>query len=233
MIIVLNNKCNLSKEEFIAYYERLKEINTTNKLVLCPSYLHLALANNSNIELGAQNVSTTDYGAYTGEICAKQLKSYNVKYTIVGHSERRINQSESSTDVNNKVKNLLNQNIIPVICIGEEQKATDDKNILMLLEKELRETIKDLTLEDQKQIIIAYEPIWAIGTGDVPSNEEIIKIITFIKQLLPETPVLYGGSVNENNINELKNINILDGFLLGGISLKPDKLAELLKQLSE
>ena len=185
----------------------------------------------SNIGLGAQNVSKTSCGAYTGEVSATQLKSMGVKYCIVGHSERRKYQHETDEEINQKVKLLLKEEIIPIICVGEEKEERETNRQNEVIAKELEEALKDLTIEEKKKVIIAYEPIWAIGTGLIPTNEEIEKIINLIKCHLPNTKVLYGGSANENNIEELRKISVIDGYLLGGISLKLEKLDIFLEKL--
>lgn len=231
MIIALNNKCNLTKEKFIIYQKELQKIKTEMTLVLCPTNVFIGEVNQSSIELGAQNVSCTECGAYTGEVSSSQLKSMGVKYCIIGHSERRKYQHEKDTEINQKVKLLLKQEITPIICVGEEktERETNKQNEVII--KELEEDLKDLTNEEKEKVIIAYEPIWAIGTGLIPTDNEIEEIIKLIKNYLPNTKVLYGGSANENNIEELRKITVIDGYLLGGLSLKPEKLDIFLKKL--
>ena len=232
MIIALNNKCNLGKEEFIDYTDKLDSLETNNTLIVCPTSLNIPMFNNYRIKLGSQNVSTNDYGAYTGEICAKQLKSYGVKYCIVGHSERRTYQKETNEEINEKLKRLLENDIIPILCIGEtldERKANKQEEVI---KKEITEGLANLNEEEKSKIIIAYEPIWSIGTGLIPNNQEITDIIKLIKKLLPNNKVLYGGSANEENISTLKEIKEIDGYLLGGLSLKIDKLKIFLEKLN-
>lgn len=233
MIVALNNKCNLTKEEFIPYQKELIEIKTSAKLIWCPSNIYLGMMNNSNLAIGAQNVNSKNSGAYTGEISAVQLKSLNVKYCIVGHSERREYQHESNEEINNKIKQLLKEDIIPILCVGEQKKDRDNHQEEQIITTEVLEAIKDLSEAEKNKIIIAYEPIWAIGTGLIPTTEEITKTIDVIKNLLPSNKVLYGGSANENNIEELKKVSNIDGYLLGGISLKPEKLKIFLKKLEK
>ena len=233
MIVALNNKCNLTKEEFIPYQKELEEIKKLAKLIWCASNIYLGMMNNSNLAIGAQNVNSKNSGAYTGEISAEQLKSLNVKYCIVGHSERREYQHESNEEINNKIKQLLKEDIIPILCVGEQKKDRDNHQEEQIITTEVLEAIKDLSEEEKNKIIIAYEPIWAIGTGLIPTTEEITKIIDVIKNLLPSNKVLYGGSANENNVEELKKVSNIDGYLLGGISLKPEKLKIFLKKLEK
>lgn len=231
MIIALNNKCNLTKEEFISYQNQLNEIECQDKLILCPTHLFIGMVKLENIDLGAQNVSSTDCGAYTGEISASQLKSCNVKYCIVGHSERRKYQQETDIEINQKIKKLLEQNITPILCIGETKEEREDGKEKEIILNELEEELKNLSEQDKTKVIIAYEPIWSIGTGIIPTEEQITEIFNIIKDKFPNNKVLYGGSANEENIDMLKQISTIDGYLLGGLSLKPDKLKIFIEKL--
>lgn len=227
MIVALNNKSNLGKEEFINYLNELNNIKTNSTLILCPTYLNIPLVN-IDILLGSQNVSKTDNGAFTGEISAIQLKEFNVKYSIVGHSERRGYQKETNEDIKEKIIKLQENNITPILCIGESKEERENGTYKEVLKEELS-ILNDI---DNSNIIIAYEPIWSIGTGIIPTNEEITEVFEFIKGILPNNKVLYGGSANNDNIDTLKTISLIDGYLLGGLSLKPDKLQIFLDKLN-
>lgn len=231
MIIALNNKCNLTKEEFLTYMTKLNEIQSKHTIILCPSFTNINLYSSNSIHLGAQNVSSYEEGAYTGEISAKQLKKLGVEYCIVGHSERRIYQKETNTDIKYKITHLLQENIRPILCIGESKEERESKMADKVLLQELESALSDLKKEDLNKIIIAYEPIWAIGTGFIPNNDEIEEMFSIIKQKYPDNPVLYGGSVNQNNIEELKKISSIDGYLLGGLSLKINELQTFVNRL--
>lgn len=225
MIIALNNKCNLSKTEFEHYLKELENINTINsKLILCPTSTYLALCNLKNIHLGSQNVSKNEIGAHTGEVAASQLASLNVKYCIVGHSERRQELKESSKDTNLKIKNLLAQNIIPILCVGETKDEKESGKTIAIIKEQLTTAIISLKENEIQNMIVAYEPIWSIGTGLIPTIEDISAVLSLIKEILPGVKTLYGGSANEENITYLKECSLIDGYLLGGLSLKPEKL---------
>lgn len=230
MIVILNNKSNLNKEEFLTYQEELRKINSSYEIVLCPTYLNLNLFNIENISLGSQNVSNDNEGAHTGEISAKSLKSLNVKYSIVGHSERRTNQKETDKDVNEKIKRLLENDMIPILCIGETKEERDNDQVEKVIQREITGAIEGISPSDLEKIIIAYEPIWSIGTGEIPKREDIIKANNFIREILPYNKVVYGGSANDNNIGDIKSEEI-DGYLLGGLSLKPLQLQTFIDKL--
>ena len=231
MIVALNNKSNLDKNEFIKYLEELSTIETNHKMVLCPTSINIPLFNLNNIELGAQNVSNNLAGPHTGEVNADQLKSYDVKYCLVGHSERREEQHITSQDTNKKIKLLLENHITPILCVGETKEQRIHNNYKAVVREEVLTAIKDLSEEDVKRIIIAYEPIYSIGTGIIPTNDEIVEVLDIIKKILPENKVLYGGSANEENIDTLKEIDEIDGFLLGGLSIKVHNLKLFLKKI--
>lgn len=226
MIIALNNKSNLNKNEFINYLKELEDINF-NKIILCPTHINIPLFNLENVELGSQNVSKYEVGAHTGEVSASILKSYGVKYSIVGHSERR-EDGESLIDTKEKIKRLLEQDITPILCVGETKDQRENGTYLDYILIELKEATKDLSIDQINKIIIAYEPIYSIGTGIIPTNEKIEEVITKIKEKY-QNKVLYGGSVNEENISTINTISTIDGYLLGGISLKTNNLKELIK----
>ena len=233
MIIALNNKCNLTKQDFLKYQEELSKISTNNKLILCPTFLNIGHYNLENVELGAQNVSSKEPGATTGEVAAIQLKEEEVKYCIVGHSERRNYQHETDEEINQKIIKLLDQNIIPILCVGETKEEREKHLEKSIIENELKIALQQLNQEQKEKIIIAYEPIWSIGTGIIPTNDKIKEMIKNIKELLPNNKVLYGGSANEENIVLLREIKEIDGYLLGGLSLKPEKLKIFIEKLEK
>jgi triosephosphate isomerase len=232
MIVALNNKCNLNKTDFNNYLSELSSIKTSHKIILCPSTINIPEFNLQSISLGAQNVSSNTQGAFTGEVSASQLKSYNVEYTIIGHSERREYQKETNEEINKKIKRLFQEDIIPILCVGETKEEREAEKVEKIISEEILTAIKDLTEEEKNRIIIAYEPIWSIGTGIIPTIAEIESVFSLIKNILPNNKILYGGSANEKNIDTLNKSKMIDGYLLGGLSLKPKELNIFLQKLN-
>ena len=231
MIIVLNNKSNLNKDQFENYQERLKTISTNHNIILCPSSCFLPLVKLDNIQLGSQDCSRENEGAHTGEIAASQLRSLNIKYCIVGHSERRIEKKETKQDILEKIKKLLENNITPIYCIGETIDQKNNNQTNKIIEESLKYIIENIDNNYLEKIIIAYEPIWAVGTGAIPKKNELENIIKRVKELCPKNIVLYGGSINETNIDIIKEIKQIDGYLIGGLSLKVDILKKIINKI--
>lgn len=233
MIVALNNKCNLNNKEFESYIDELTNINTEHKIILCPTYLHISLAEKKvaqKIDLGAQNVSCNIKGAHTGEVSAEQLKSFNVSYCIVGHSERRAEERETNEEIKEKIIRLFEQDITPILCIGETREERESNTYKNVISEELSVALDSLPSKQKERVIIAYEPIWSIGTGLIPTNEQIEEVNNFIKSKY-NNKVLYGGSANDKNIDELKKCSSIDGYLLGGLSLKPANLQDFVNKL--
>lgn len=231
MIVALNNKSNLTRDEFLKYQDELATIEAESTLILCASPLNIANFNLNNCYLGSQNVSKDLVGAHTGEVAASQLKSYDVKYCIVGHSERRADQKESNEEITEKIKRLYEQGITPILCVGETKEEREQAKVSAVIEEEINIATNNLTTEEKDELIVAYEPIWSIGTGLIPTTDQITEVFELIKDILPTTKVLYGGSANEKNIDELKQCELIDGYLLGGLSLKPESLKVFLEKL--
>lgn len=222
MVIILNNKSNLFMDEFIKYQSKLSTIQSNHTIVLCPSLPYLSKFYLKNIELGSQNVSSYYEGAYTGEVAASQLKDLGVKYCIVGHSERRKYQKETNQEINRKVNMLLDNDIIPILCVGENSNERQAGMTIIKVINEIKECLRDI--DNISKVIIAYEPIWAIGTGNIPSREQIDSVLKEIKEDYPENLLVYGGSLSNDNIEEINKSTYIDGYLLGGLSLKTDEL---------
>ena len=182
--------------------------------------------------LGAQNCHFEKEGAFTGESSIKLLKSFNCKYVILGHSERRLFTADSNSLVKKKIKIALSEKIKPIVCIGEPLESRKNKDYFKFLEKQLNECIPECN-----EIIVAYEPIWSIGTGLVPKFEEIFEIQNYIKSFLKKKKfvkkisVLYGGSVSSKNIVNIIEESQVDGALIGGASLVDKEILKIISIL--
>ena len=235
-LIVANHKMNLTLPEVLDYKHKIEEINTSKiKLVICPSYPYLVELNSNNYYLGSQNVGILDNGALTGEISAKQLSFLHVSYVIVGHSERRTILKENNSDIQKKIEHVLKTGMHVILCIGENQEEKDKRKNKKVLKENL-EILKNISANQLGKVIIAYEPIWAIGTGVIPTNDEIYEITEYIKNLIydkydVDIKVLYGGSVSPDNIVELEKIRNIDGYLIGGSSLNPKKMSDIINKV--
>ena len=184
----------------------------------------------SKIEVGAQNCHESDkFGPFTGQINSSMLKNVGAKYLIIGHSENR-QDGDDNKKINLKIKSALKAGLKVIFCIGETLKEKRNKKTNQILNKQIRIGLN--SVKNKSKIIIAYEPVWSIGTGIIPKPNELIKSISFIKSKLgKKSPkILYGGSVNSNNIDLIKNINIIDGFLIGGASQDPKKFIDIIKK---
>lgn len=224
--LICNFKNKLLKEDIIKYNNSLGDIETKIKLVLCPPSIYLSLFDKTGYDLGVQDISSFMDKTITGEIEASQVKSLGATYVIVGHSERRMYKHEINIDFINKINNALENKLNVIYCIGETLSDKENGSTYEVLEKQISEVLNNVEI---KNIMIAYEPVWAIGTGNVPSVKEIKENIEFINDLLYEKyeiklDILYGGSVNDENIKELCDIKGLSGFLVGGASLDVDKV---------
>jgi len=235
---------NLTKEIIEALSQLMNFENL--EIVICPSFTaiprvyDLVKDSSLSLSLGAQNVFWEERGAYTGEVSVLMLKELGVNYVIVGHSERREYLKESEEMIRKKIKVALNHNLIPIVCIGEtyeERKRGEKDNVII---KQMDYLLKDIDYKENKQIIVAYEPVWVIGSGQAVSPEEIENTSSVIRgklmNLFPKdfvekkVRIIYGGSVNSTNIKDFAMKNI-DGFLVGTASLKSEEFIEIIKIL--
>ncbi len=210
------------------------------EVVICPPFTSLAAAaaaiQGSSIKLGAQNMYWEDKGAFTGEISPGMLKEIGCSYVIVGHSERRQYFGETDETVNRKMKKAFSSGLLPIVCIGETLAEREGNATFKVLERQLREGIKDLAAAEAKQLVIAYEPVWAIGTGKTATPQQAEEAHAFIRktiagmygeQMAGEIRILYGGSVKPDNIKELMGQADIDGALVGGASLEADSFSKI------
>ena len=249
-IIIGNWKLNLDHLEAIQLLQKLNyslEVNIEDKIdiVIAPSHTSLRSlqtiidADNLKIKISSQDVSAYIEGAYTGEVSALQLSKLNITHSIIGHSERRIVFNETDETINLKVHNAVNNNLIPIVCFGESEEQRDTNAYLSYILNQVNIAVKGLRKDKVEEIIFAYEPIWAIGTGKVASVENAIEVISSVKQEISTKPFydeekirfIYGGSVSPTNASELLNTKIIDGVLVGGASLDVDKFVQIIKSV--
>lgn len=216
----------------------LDEINETpddREIVLCSPFTALGtLSKNlhgSRVRVGAQNVHWEEVGAYTGEISAPMLTEIGVRYVVVGHSERRQYFGETDETVNLRLKAAQAHGLVPILCVGETKQQRDAGETEAIIINQLE---KDLIDVDQERLVIAYEPIWAIGTGDTCDATEANRIIGLIRSKLnySDVPIQYGGSVKPDNIDEIMQQPEIDGALVGGASLTPQSFARIVNYVA-
>jgi len=207
-------------------------------IVVCPPYPALQEVCDeicdSNVALGAQDLFWEDEGAFTGEVSAPMLKSVGCTYVIIGHSERRQCFGETDETVNKKLFAALKHNLFPIVCVGETLGQREKGETFKVIEKQIKEGFNKLEIGNWKLVIIAYEPVWAIGTGKTATPEQAQEVHAFIRKLLPKevaqaVRILYGGSVKPENMKELMAQPDIDGGLVGGASLKVDSFVKIVK----
>ena len=239
-LIVSNWKMNLNLSDSKKLINKLIKSTFKKKPylknIICPQFLLIPSISNlikdSHLLLGAQNCHFERKGAFTGESSIELLKQFNCKYVILGHSERRLFSADSNLLVKKKIKIAMSEEIKPIVCIGEPLEFRKNKSYLKFLEKQLNECVPEC-----KEIIIAYEPIWSIGTGLVPDYEEIYEVQNYVKSFLKnkkfikKISVLYGGSVSSNNIAHIIKKSKVDGALIGGSSLDDKEILKIISIL--
>ena len=214
-------------------FSKSKEIKK-GRLIYCPPYTLISSFSkkfkNCQIGIGGQNCHESEsYGAYTGFVNSRMLRNIGAQFVIIGHSENR-KKGEDNNLINLKIKSALAANLKVIYCIGETLTEKRKKKTKSILSKQIKVGLKDL--KNISKIFIAYEPVWAIGTGVVPKSEDLLKTVKFIKSKFKDKSprVLYGGSVNSQNIKNLKEINNIDGFLIGGASQNAKKFIDIVKK---
>ncbi len=241
-VIAGNWKMNMLPNEAIAYIEEFEKLvkDTKNEVILCVPYTDLFYclnyAQDTNIKIGAQNMHWEENGAYTGEVSGKMLKAIGVEYVIIGHSERRQYFAETDETVNKKVKAAFANDLKPIVCVGETLEQRETEKTVEVITRQTKLALEGLSSEQVKNTIIAYEPIWAIGTGKTATSEDANNSIKEIrkevennygKEIADEIIIQYGGSVKSSNAKELFTTTDIDGGLVGGASLKPDEFSKI------
>lgn len=229
MILVLNLKMNFSKDSIIKYEEAIHD----KEVIVLPQYPYLLFFRRGKYSLGCQDVSKYSKGNYTGEVCAKGLKGLGVKYALIGHSERKEYFNETVNDFRMKIQNANDNGIIPIYCVNQTLEEYNNDPELKNIENQL-EGIPDYV----KYVIIAFEPTWMIGNLDEPLDiEHINNVLVRIKSYLMERninhSIIYGGGINEFNIEELKTLNCNDGFIISSSALDLEKLDKIYNNLEK
>lgn len=211
------------------------------EIIICPNYTILyqlsKVFENTELKLGSQNMYYEEKGAYTGEISPVFLKDAGVTHVIIGHSERRHVFGEDDESINKKIKTAIEYGLNPILCVGEVLLEREKGITLEVIKEQIEKGLLNLKEESLKNLIIAYEPVWAIGTGKTATKEDANEVIGYIRKLLKDsfsenlgskTRILYGGSVKPSNIKELMGMSEIDGVLVGGASLKADEFAKII-----
>ena len=247
-VIVANWKMNLDMQESIIYLHKLSEKITAHRsmeIILAPSTFTLQSLslqiNHRQFKLAAQNFYWRDHGAYTGEVAMSQLRGI-VQYALVGHSERRNIFNETDKDVRAKVAAALRNNIRPILCIGETSDERNYNETDIVLNDQLLGGLANVSSEELTEVIIAYEPVWAIGTGNIALPDDVEKAVKTIRDQIKqlygekaskEIQVLYGGSIQPSSAADYANISGVDGLLVGGASLSLDKFSQIVEKVYE
>lgn len=244
IIIAGNWKMNLSLDAAKKLAEGIRDglaaVKKDAKALVFPSDLHIPMVSETlqgvDVGIGIQNIYPSKLAAFTGESCVEQIKDFNLQYVLLGHSERRQFLAESNEFLNQKLKHTLEAGMKVVFCIGETLEQRESGATNSIIETQLKEGLKDISAEKMKDVILAYEPVWAIGTGKVATTEQAQEVHKYSRQLIGElygekisqnTSILYGGSVKPDNVKALISQEDIDGALVGGASQKPDTFLAL------
>lgn len=244
-LVAGNWKMNKTVGEAVELVTQLKQKLSdvrNREIVVCPPFTSLVVTKevlkNSNIKLGAQNMYFEKSGAFTGEVSPLMLKDVGVEYVIIGHSERRQYFGETDESVHKKMKVAFENSIIPIVCVGETLQQREKNEAFSVIEKQVKVGVAGLSAEQSKKLVIAYEPVWAIGTGKTATPQQAEEVHAFIRKLYTEiygkdaaesVRILYGGSVKPDNVSEIMRQPDIDGALVGGASLKADDFIKLVR----
>jgi triosephosphate isomerase len=245
-IVAGNWKMNNDLSEAVTLISEIKNgmanSNSSAGVIICPPYISLetasALLKNGSVKLGAQNMHFKDSGAFTGEISADMLKSVGCEYVILGHSERRSIFKETDQEINLKIKKAIAAGLSPIFCVGETLEERESGIMKDVVERQIRDGLKDISEDQISKIIIAYEPVWAIGTGKTASPDQAQEMHKFIRNVIAdsyseaaaeELTIQYGGSVKPDNAEELMMQPDIDGALVGGACLQADSFLSIVK----
>ena len=242
-IVAANWKMNFTIDESLNLIDEIikRSPSVEAEIIFFPNYISLQSVKQKLVDtaymVGSQNVHHNESGAFTGEVSASMLSILDLDYVIIGHSERRQYFNESDDQVNQKIKRALDVNIKPVVCIGETIDERKSGKTTEVLNRQLNKAFVEIDVLSADKIIVAYEPVWAIGTGVSANGNQVLEAHALIKQTLTSIfseniPILYGGSVNASNAFELINLNNVDGFLIGGASLKSESFCQIIENVT-
>lgn len=231
--IVANMKMNLTAKEISNYLKIINEKVFISNVIICPTSIYLPYFLNHGYDVGIQNVYFENEGSYTGEISPLQVKSMGVKYAIIGHSDRRL-MGEDDQLINKKIHKALENKLKVIFCIGETLEEREMLKTDKILKQQIIRGLRGLNEKQLAQVLIAYEPVWAVGTNILPTNKEISDCVNFIRVICKENLkalpfILYGGSINEENIETLNKIKNVDGFLIGAAASNAKKLIKIIE----
>ncbi len=241
-IVAANWKMNLTINEGIELVRQILDGSSSDssEIIFFPPSIALSTISgelkNTEYKVGIQNIHHEESGAFTGEISAEMVKSLDVQYAIIGHSERRQYFFETDTQINGKIKNAFKSDLCPVVCVGESLHERESGKTNEILKKQLMSAFKDIG-NTSDRLVVAYEPVWAIGTGKSADSNQVYDAHNFINEILQNlfedhTPILYGGSVKPENASELYQIKNVDGFLIGGASLQSESFCQIIKNVT-
>ena len=244
-LIAGNWKMFKTGPEALETADRLVKLLSTTMdvdVMIAPPFTALAqvsdLLKKTRISLGAQNLFWEAEGAYTGEISASMLVSAGCRYVIVGHSERRQYFGETDETVNQKIKAVVTNDLIPVMCVGESETERESKETFSVLDRQVQKGLKGFSADEMETLVMAYEPVWAIGTGKTATADQAQEVHLFLREMLEKKfgnnlaksiRILYGGSVKSDNIKELMTMPDIDGALIGGASLEPETFSKIVQ----
>jgi triosephosphate isomerase len=241
-IIAGNWKMHYTVEEAVKVAKELKGLvkGASADVVICAPFIQLpalvAELKGSNVKVGAQNMHFEEKGAYTGEISPGMLEALGVDYVVIGHSERRQYFNETDADINKKLKKAFKHSLTPILCVGESLEQRESGTTEAVIKAQVEKDLEGLSAEEAKEVVIAYEPIWAIGTGKTATSEQANETIAAIRKMVADifgaevadaVRIQYGGSVKPSTIKEQMAMSDIDGALVGGASLLADDFAKI------
>ncbi|WP_022671019.1 triose-phosphate isomerase [Hippea alviniae] len=234
-IIAANWKMHFDMERAVEVARQMVEkVKSDSEIIVCPSFVFLdrlsGIFLNSQIKLGAQNMCFKEEGAFTGEVSPIMIRGVGCEYVILGHSERRHIFGENDVDIHKKVVSAIEHELKPIVCVGETLSERNNGKAFDIVERQIVSALDGVDLD---KVVVAYEPVWAIGTGVAADNKTITEMHKFIREMVGDVSILYGGSVKDTNAKELAEIEDVDGFLVGSASLDAGKFSKIAEEFDK